>query len=286
MPRPIEAGRRYVPALDGVRALAVLLVLAYHLRLPGLPGGLLGVGIFFTLSGYLITDLLLAQWDARGRVNLRAFWIHRARRLLPAVFVVLVAVAAWVLLFDRARLSSLGGEIAAACGYVSNWWVIAQNGSYFSRFAPPSPLGHLWSLAIEEQFYLIWPWLLLLGVRVVRNRYLLAGLTLAAAAASALAMAALYTPGLDPTRVYDGTDTRAFALLIGAAAAMVAPSRRLRGWTSPMARNLLDAAGLAGLVGIGFLVYTTTEYSAFLFRGGLVLLSVATAALVVAVSHP
>jgi len=286
VPRPTEAGRRYVPALDGVRALAVLLVLAYHLRLPMVPGGLLGVGIFFTLSGYLITDLLLAQWDARGRVRLGDFWIHRARRLLPAVFVVLVAVAAWILLFDRSRLSSVGGEIAAACGYVSNWWVIAQHGSYFSRFAPPSPLGHLWSLAIEEQFYLIWPWVLLLGVRVVRSRYRLAGLTLVAAAASAVAMALLYTPGVDPTRVYQGTDTRAFGLLIGAAAAMIAPTRRLRRPLTPTAQNLLDATGVAGLVVIGVLVYTTTEYSAFLFRGGLVMLSVATAAVVVAVSHP
>jgi len=157
MPEPVEGGQRYVPGLDGLRALAVLAVVAYHVDFGWAQGGLLGVGIFFTLSGYLITDLLLAHQAATGRLQLVSFWHRRARRLLPALFVMLALVAGWVALLQRAQLPALRGAMAAAAGYVSNWWFIAQNSSYFARFGPPSPLGHLWSLAVEEQFYLIWP---------------------------------------------------------------------------------------------------------------------------------
>src|SRR5580698_3283056 len=170
MPKPVEGGQRYVPGLDGLRALAVLAVVAYHVNLGWAQGGLLRVGIFFTLSGYLITDLLMAHQTATGRLQLVSFWQRRARRLLPALFVMLAVVAAWVALLQRGQLPALRGAMAAAIGYVSNWWLIGQNASYFSRFGPPSPLGHLWSLAVEEQFYLIWPWLVLLGIWLTRRR--------------------------------------------------------------------------------------------------------------------
>src|SRR5580698_10217109 len=230
MPKPVEGGQRYVPGLDGLRALAVLAVVAYHVNLGWAQGGLLGVVIFFTLSGYLITDLLMAHQTATGRLQLVSFWQRRARRLLPALFVMLAVVAAWVALLQRGQLPALRGATAAAAVYVSNWWLIAQNSSYFAKFGPPSPLGHLWSLAVEEQFYLIWPWLLWLGLLATAGRsqrtrkYLLAGGSLVLAAASLAAMVILYHPGYDPTRVYDGTDTRAFALLIGAALAFACPS--------------------------------------------------------------
>ncbi|MEP7025493.1 MAG: acyltransferase, partial [Actinomycetota bacterium] len=165
MPEPVRNGQRYLPGLDGLRALAVLAVVAYHVQLSWAPGGLLGVGVFFTLSGYLITDLLLGHWQLAREVRLADFWLRRARRLLPALFVVLTAVAGWVSLLHRADLPALRGAVAAAVGYASNWWLIAQNASYFARFSPPSPLGHLWSLAVEEQFYLVWPCLLWLGLR-------------------------------------------------------------------------------------------------------------------------
>ena len=127
--------------------------------------------MFFTLSGYLITDLLLGQRARTGQLQLADFWLRRARRLLPALFVMLAVVAAWVALLDRAAAAGArGGRRRAAAVYVSNWWLIAQHSSYFARFGPPSPLGHLWSLAVEEQFYLIWPWLLLLGLRWRRGR--------------------------------------------------------------------------------------------------------------------
>jgi peptidoglycan/LPS O-acetylase OafA/YrhL len=282
-----------MPGLDGLRTLAVFAVVAYHLGLGWAPAGLLGVGVFFTLSGYLITDLLLAQWDGEGRLALGDFWVRRARRLLPALFVMLIVVVAWVALLDRSQLASLWSTVGAAALYVSNWFDVSQHVSYFARFGPPSPLGHLWSLAIEEQFYLLWPWLLWLGLRYVRERrstvtghVRLAGVTLAAAGISALAMALLYQPGVDPTRVYDGTDTRAFALLFGAGLAMVWPSRRLTVQASPVARRLLDGAGTAGLIIIALLIWLTTQYSPFLYQGGMVLLSVATMLTISALVHP
>ena len=297
MPKPVRAGQRYVPGLDGLRALAVLAVIAYHEQFSWAPGGLLGVGVFFTLSGYLITSLLLAQWSADGRLHLSRFWLGRARRLLPALFVMLAVVTAWVTVADRARLASLRGAVAAAATYSSNWYAIVLQQSYFARFAPPGPLDHLWSLAVEEQFYLVWPSLLLLGLLLLRKqrrggvvhpvsaaRWLTLP-TLAMAAASALAMADLYQPGLDPTRVYEGTDTRSFGLLIGAALAMACagrhPERARRG-----SRLALDAGGLAGLVVIGLLIWRLGQYSPFVYRGGLVLLSAATAAVVAAAACP
>src|SRR5579863_6290344 len=292
MPEPVRGGQRYMPGLDGLRAVAVLAVIAYHLQLPFAPGGLLGVGVFFTLSGYLITDLLLGQQAVAGQVRLTEFWLRRARRLLPALFVMLAVVAVWVALLDRAQLPGLRPAMAAAAGYVSNWWLIVQHTSYFARFGPPSPLGHLWSLAVEEQFYLIWPWLLLLllGLRAAsqhcRGRYWLAAAALALAAASAAEMILLYHPGYDPTRVYDGTDTRAFALMIGAALAFVWPSRQRSADPSSRGRWLLDGAGAAGLIGILLLAWRTGQYSPSLFRGGMVLLSAGTAAVVAASASP
>src|SRR5450755_1381121 len=221
-----------MPGLDGLRAVAVLAVIAYHLGLGWAPGGLLGVGVFFTLSGYLITDLLLAQWARnRGHLGLGDFWLRRARRLLPALLLMLVVVTVWVSIADRSQMPTVRGQVGAATVYVSNWWQIFQHMSYFARFGPPSPLNHLWSLAVEEQFYLLWPWILLLGVTCVRERKRpihirprLAGVTLVLALASAIEMAVLYHPSFDPSRVYDGTDTRAFGLLIGAALRWCGPA--------------------------------------------------------------
>src|SRR5918992_633909 len=260
MPKPLGHSQRYMPGLDGLRAIAVLAVIAYHLNPAWAPGGLLGVGVFFTLSGYLITDLLLGQQAATGRLQLGDFWLRRARRLLPALFLMLAVVVAWVTLLDRSLLPGLRGDVLAAVGYVSNWWNIIREASYFARFGPPPPLDHLWSLA---------------------------ALTLAGAALSAAAMALIYQPGVDPTRVYEGTDTRAFGLLIGAALAMVWPSRNLRAdRINHRARLLIDGAGVVGLVVIGILIWRTSEYSPFLYKGGIVLLSVATVLVLTALVHP
>ncbi len=290
MPKPVGSDQRYMPGLDGLRAIAVLAVIAFHVQFGWAPGGLLGVGIFFTLSGYLITDLLLNRWTASGRLHLAEFWMRRARRLLPALFVMLAVVTAWVTIADRVRLASLRGAVGAASTYWSNWYVIIKGQSYFARFAPAQPLDHLWSLAVEEQFYLIWPWLLLAGVFLIRRRGAsalpwLALPTLAMAAASAVAAVLLYRPGFDPTRIYEGTDTRASGLLIGAALAMLWSSRRAA-VTGKTGQRLLDWPGFAGLAVIGIMIWRVGQYSPFLYRGGLVVLALATAAVVAAAACP
>jgi peptidoglycan/LPS O-acetylase OafA/YrhL len=286
MPRPVAHGQRYVAGLDGIRAVAVLCVIAYHLNVPGAGGGMLGVGVFFTLSGYLITDLLLGHWRRYGDLGLGQFWLRRARRLLPALFVMLVAVSIYVALFDAEQLHAVRRQVVAAALYFGNWSTIAQQGSYFARFAMPLPLDHLWSLAIEEQFYLLWPWLLLVGIWVMRSRRGLVLLTLCGAAFSAWLMGHLYHPGYDPTRAYEGTDTRAFGLLIGAALAMVWSGRTPSSPRRAPAPGLLDLAGVVGLLGIFVLVWRTNAFSPFLYPYGFVLLAVATAALVAAVVNP
>jgi peptidoglycan/LPS O-acetylase OafA/YrhL len=293
MPEPVKRNQRYMPGLDGLRAIAVLAVIAFHLGFGWAPGGLLGVGIFFTLSGYLITDILLAQLSQRGHIRLGRFWLARARRLLPALFLMLAIVVAWVTIFGPAQPQQFRDAVVASALYVSNWQLIFGDVSYFARFAPPGPLNHLWSLAIEEQFYIVWPFMLLIGAKLVRETPLPSGVrprlavaTLGLAIASAILMAVLYHPSLDPSRVYYGTDTRASELLFGAALAMVWPSRRLSPRIGAGARNTLDGLGLAGLLAIALMIWQSDQYSSFLYRGGFLALSIATVLVVAALAHP
>jgi peptidoglycan/LPS O-acetylase OafA/YrhL len=281
-----------MPGLDGLRALAVFAVVFYHLGFPWASGGLLGVGVFFTLSGYLITDLLLDRVPSSG-IQLGRFWLARARRLLPALFLMLGVVVTWVAVIGPAQAPGFGQAVVASVFYLSNWQLIFHHVSYFQSFDAPSPLNHLWSLGVEEQFYIFWPLLLLVGLRFIREgpgstrlRPKLAIATLLLAGASVAEMTLLYRPSLDPSRVYYGTDTRAFELLIGAALAMVWPSARLRGSISRGARLVCDGMGLAGLAALAVLTWYTTTYSAFLYHGGFVLLSIATAVVVASLVHP
>jgi peptidoglycan/LPS O-acetylase OafA/YrhL len=272
--------------LDGIRAVAVLGVIAYHLNFGWAAGGLLGVQVFFVLSGYLITDLLVAEYGRHRGIGLRTFWIRRARRLLPALFVMLFVTVGFATLFQRTQLAELRSDLPAGIFYVSNWWFIFHHVSYFAEFGPPSPLGHLWSLAIEEQFYLVWPLLLLAGFRWLHTRRALITATLAAAAASALEMAILYSPGTNLNRVYQGTDTRAFALLIGAALAMWLPRSRPIGVVTTNARYLLNAVGAVSLIAI-FAMFSQVAYNnPFLYEGGLLLLALLTAMLIGVTVHP
>lgn len=281
-----EEPSRYMPGLDGLRAIAVIAVIAYHLDFDWASGGLLGVGVFFVLSGYLITDQIASELHREGRLNLKRFWLRRARRLLPAMLLVMAAVSFYLLLFDRDRLPSLAGDVWSAVTYTSNWYLIFHHVSYFESFGPPSPFGHLWSLAVEEQFYLLWPLLLPAAAMLLGRRGKTALAVTAAAAVSAVLMAVLYVPGADPSRIYYGTDTRAFGLLIGAALALVWPSGRLSAGLSGRYRVGLDAAGFAALAGILLMMRYTSEYDSFLYLGGLVALSLLTAALVAALAHP
>lgn len=275
-----------MPGLDGLRALSVLAVIAYHLDLSWAPGGLLGVGIFFVLSGYLITDQIVTRWQRDRRIDLKDFWIRRARRLLPAMFVMLAFTALWLMLFDRSQLVALQGDFLSVMLYFNNWWLIFHNVSYFESFGPASPIGHLWSLAIEEQFYMIWPLVIIVGLRMAPQRGKLIVMTLAGALISALAMALIYEPGIDPSRVYYGTDTRAFALLIGSGLAIACPSQSMIREISRRSRNILDWSGVIGLFIIILMIWQTNEYGEFLYYGGLLLLSILSALVIAVLAHP
>lgn len=278
--------RRYMPGIDGLRALSVIAVIAYHLDLNWAPGGLIGVGIFFVLSGYLITDQIIQRWKQDRRFDLKDFWIRRARRLLPAMFVMLFVTAMWLLVFDRSRLAALQGDFISSTLYFNNWWLIFHDVSYFESFGPPSPIGHLWSLAIEEQFYFIWPLVIIVGLRLAPQRGKLIVMCLTGAFLSALAMALIYQPGVDPSRVYYGTDTRAFALLIGAALALAWPSQNLTDKISRRSRYILDFSGAIGLITLILMIWRTNEYGQFLYYGGLVLVSILSAIVIAVLAHP
>ncbi|MHC9294918.1 acyltransferase family protein [Mycobacterium sp. LTG2003] len=216
--------RRDIPALDGIRAIAVLLVLASHGGVPGVAGGFIGVDVFFVLSGFLITSLLLDEHSRTDRVDLKGFWIRRARRLLPAMLVMTLAVVALRDLFPPDAVAALRDDAVAAFFWIANWIFVAQQADYFSQGATPSPLQHTWSLGVEEQYYIVWPILLVAVALLLRRRSTravrIAVFALAAVGAAASAVASiLFVNEATLNRVYFGTDTRAQALLVGAAAA-------------------------------------------------------------------
>ncbi|WEV79219.1 acyltransferase [Janibacter cremeus] len=213
----------YRPAIDGLRAFAVLSVICFHLLPASMPGGWFGVDVFFVISGFLITALLLAEYRReRGHIDLVGFWFARARRLLPALFLVLAAVLVGAtFLTVSGRTGNVAGDVLATLGYVANWRFVLGDEAYFGQVASPSPLRHAWSLAVEEQFYLAYPVLLIGLLALIRRRATLVAVLVVASAASAVLMAHLHHPGLDPSRVYYGTDTRAHQLLVGAAVAAV-----------------------------------------------------------------
>jgi len=276
--------RDRAPGLDGVRALAVLTVIGFHEGASGLRGGFLGVDIFFVLSGFLITDLLIARYDRTGRLNLADFWTRRARRLLPALAVMLVVVTAAAAVIEPAQEASLRLALLAAATYTSNWYQILHHVSYFaaiSQAAAPPPFDHLWSLAIEEQFYLVWPLIVLCVIVRLDARRARVICALTGAAVSALVMVIQYTPGGDPSAVYYGTDTHASALLIGAALALAWPLRRLAAIPAAYAGRL-DMVGIAGLVVLAWAVGHFSGGDPVVYPVGLLLAALAAAGLVAA----
>jgi peptidoglycan/LPS O-acetylase OafA/YrhL len=264
-------------ALDGLRALAVVAVFLFHSGVSRAPGGMFGVDAFFVLSGYLITGLLLAEHGALGRLRLGRFWGLRARRLLPAMLaMVIVVVLLWRHTAPPGQLAGLRGDALATMGYVANWHFVLTGQSYFAQTAAASPLLHMWSLAVEEQFYLVWPlvvWLLLrrraeaAGIRLVRV------VAVGGALAATLSTAIQAQAGANVSRLYYGTDTRAAMLLTGAALATVLPlqASRVRG------SRTMPVIGVASLAGLVALVMTVNGQAAWLYRGGYLLVSVLTA---------
>ncbi|MGF9769624.1 acyltransferase family protein [Bacillus albus] len=286
MTKPFEKNSRYMVGLDSLRGLAILGVILYHINFNWMPGGFLGVTVFFVLSGYLITDILAMEWKRNKRIDLKKFWLSRARRLLPGMLVMLVITLAWITIFHSSLLEKMRGDSLAALLYVSNWWYIYHKLSYFDNFNQLSPLNHFWSLAVEEQFYVVWPFIISLGLYYIKKQSRMILLICLGAVVSALAMAILYEPGADPSRIYYGTDTRAFSLLIGAALALIWPSNRLANKIIPKARLILDVVGGTALIIILLMFWKTNQYDPFLYKGGMVLLSIATALLVANLAHP
>ena len=278
----------YIPALDGVRALAVAAVLVYHGDLGWFSGGFLGVDVFFVLSGYLITSVLLDAWRRNGgHLGLARFYVHRARRLLPALLVMITVTCAYVVAFLPDEASKLRGGVVASFGYVTNWYLIFHQQSYFSTLGRQPMLQHLWSLAIEEQFYLLWPLLLGVALKFWRpSRIKLAVTIFAAAAVSALLMALLYRTGSDPSRVYYGTDTHSSGLLIGAGMAVLLPPWQLRGRIGKRAPIALDVIGLTGVLVLVWCFINVSEFDSLLYRGGYLVFACVAALVVLVAVHP
>jgi len=272
---------RHIPALDGLRGAAVAGVLAFHADL--LVGGYLGVDLFFGLSGFLITSLLIAERRDTGRIDLRRFWARRARRLLPALAGLLAGIVAYaVVVAGPDQLGQIRADALATMAYVANWHAIFAHTGYWDLFVAPSPLEHMWSLAIEEQFYLIWPFVAFVGLRRRGARALFVVSVVLASASYAL-MVALASPATIE-RVYLGTDTRATSLLIGAALAC------WTAWRGPVRSNggrvALEAAGWVGLAVLVAAWSSVDGTSIGLYRGGLLGCGLAAAAVIAAVSHP
>ena len=276
--------------IEGLRAIAVAFVLLYHGRVPGFGGGFLGVEVFFVISGYLITLLLTREYSGSSKISLRAFWGRRARRLLPALYVLLAVTSVVFVAFYREALDELRKQVWAALGYVTNWYFIVSDQSYFALVERPSPLQHLWSLAIEEQFYLVWPLLLLALLRLFKGRRLpVAAIATIGAVASTIWMAVLFQPAVDPSRVYYGTDTRASSLLLGAALALVwrpSPAWSERADGDDVSRVALDLGGMAAVVALVVCFARIHEYDPFLYRGGFALVSILSAVAIAAAVHP
>ena len=283
----------HIAGLDGLRGVAVLFVLAFHFGVRWLPGGFFGVDVFYVLSGFLITGLLLAEWRRSAAVRLGAFWARRARRLLPCLVLVLVAVSLCVrFLVPPGTYPGYRMDAVSALFYFSNWWQIHTDSNYFVATGAVSPLTHTWSLAIEEQFYLVWPVVVLGVLKVCRTyrRAVWAVLALAAvgAAASIAEMAVLYRTGASTTRLYFGTDTHAQCVLVGAALAcglgLLAHRQGVDGpvprLTSAGARRALSALGVVGSVGLAVVVTTLNGSSPLTFEGGFALCALAAAAVI------
>lgn len=275
---PAPAARRslgHVPGLDGLRGVAVIGVLLFHAN-GWLRGGYLGVDLFFVLSGFLITSILVEEHRKRGRIDLRAFWVRRFRRLMPAMLSVIPAIALYARTLARpAELAALRADGLATLGYVANWRAIFARRSYWEMFAAPSPLEHTWSLSIEEQFYVIWPLAVagILGVARGRVRALFATCVVLALA-SCVAMTVLFDDG-NTMRVYLGTDTRGAAILVGAALA----TSGLQGTESVRARTL-DLAGVVALAVLGVAWWGLEGRSELLYRGGFTITQIAAAVLI------
>ncbi len=295
VPWLLDRGRRkgemgYLPGLDGVRALAVIGVLLYHADLTWIRGGFLGVDVFFVLSGFLITTLILEEYERSDGIDFKRFYLGRARRLLPALVLMLAVVAVAAAFFYRDVASQVRSDIVASIFYVNNWWYIVADQSYFEFIGRPPLLKHLWSLAVEEQFYLVWPAIAFLVMRRSGRR----GVRLTALGLALLSTAWMiwlatsngYPEYADPSRAYFGTDSHAMGLLIGAALATFWRPGRLSKTLPTGGVVIITGTGLAALAGVIWFFVAVGEFTPWMYRGGFLLLALIVAVLIAMASHP
>lgn len=276
---------RYMPGLDGIRAVAVIAIIIYHLNPQWLWGGFLGVDTFFVISGYLITSLLLTEYHNTGKIELTSFWLRRVKRLIPAVLFLVMGVLVLTLIFMPTEIQKVRADSIAAIFYVSNWWYIMQNVDYFEQFAV-QPLKHLWSLAIEEQFYLVFPIILLSLLSFIRRLKSIRIIFLILLVISMITMMVLYVPNENVARVYFGTDTRIQTLLMGVLLALVWPPFQLKAKVNRKMRMMIDTAGVVGLAILFICFKFVSETNSILYYGGFFLISAVTLLVIASSVHP
>ncbi|MDX6625651.1 MAG: hypothetical protein QOE56_640 [Solirubrobacterales bacterium] len=284
--RPQDSRFPYLPGIDALRALAVLAVFFYHAHVDWMPGGFLGVDVFFVISGYLITSLLLREFRRGGHVRLGRFWLRRAQRLLPAVGVLIAVCMVAAAILEPDRIDSLRGDAIASLAYFANWHFIYSHQSYFEQFQAPSLFTHLWSLSVEEQFYLFWPLVFAAGMKLFGRGRLVLGV-LAGALGSVVLAWILFDPGADASRVYYGTDTHAVGLLGGVALALVwSPIELRRRKTGPLVGPILDVIGVLALAYVVLSFIHVHDYDLGLYHGGYLWLAIVTTLLLAVLAHP
>ena len=277
--------KQYVTGIDGVRTLAVLGVIIYHLLSTTLPGGYLGVPLFLLISGYFVTLQLVRQMDQTGGIQLTKFYLKRLRRLYPVLIVMLTVTTAYITLFARDLLHNIKSTIATNLLWVYNWWEIGHGQSYFDRFNGESPFTHLWTLGVEAQFYFLWPLILFMLFLILRKRSKIKWTVFILAAASAVEMALLFDPQ-NINRVYYGTDTRAFSLLLGSWLALCWPIDRLNASLTAHAARILDGVGIGALLITLLGFFTLPGQSSWTYRGGMFFYSLIGMILIATVVHP
>jgi peptidoglycan/LPS O-acetylase OafA/YrhL len=283
--KPQDSRFPYLPGIDALRALAVLAVFFYHAHVSWMPGGFLGVDVFFVISGYLITSLLLREFRNEGNVKLGRFWLRRAQRLLPAVGVLIAVTMVAAAILEPDRIDALRGDAISSLFYFANWHFVYANVNYFEQFQAPSLFTHLWSLSVEEQFYLFWPLVFAAGMKLFGRGRLLLGV-LAGALASVVLAWVLFDPG-DASRVYYGTDTHTVGLLLGVALALVwSPIELRRRRTGPLVGPVLDVVGILALAYVVLSFVHVHDYDLALWHGGYLWLALITALLIAVLVHP
>ena len=274
----------YLPGLDGLRSIAVLAIIIYHLNAKWLSGGFLGVDTFFVISGYLITSLLLSEYHQNQSINLIDFWMKRIKRLIPAVIFLVTVVLVFTLFFKPNLIIGIKQDAIAAIFYVSNWWYIFQDVDYFNQFAI-EPLKHLWSLSIEEQFYIFFPIILLLLLKKIKIDSIVFILIITSLL-SLISMIIIYSITGDSSRVYFGTGTRAQTLLLGCLLAFLWPPFALKKRVSKGMKSVVDISGILGLLFLVCIVIAVDDQDKWIYGGGFYVISFITLFVIASAVHP